>query len=224
MISFGLGLEHVLNTKPFKMVFLSSFRILLWGLVLFTEHRVQMGMGGQHSTGPLAEAPTLPLIQELLKEAPGKQQRKPQVPEHPMRYMMELYQRSADAHGYPRENRTIGATMVRLVRPLGNVAKPLKGELQSILSWRERNLGKEGQESEFPVRFHCLVGRLFSWDWFSKNGKLGESWLQSCYHLETQFKNELPWAYLRNISEAPGQLSDVSTSILPKISYCLLYH
>ncbi|KAK1346247.1 LOW QUALITY PROTEIN: hypothetical protein QTO34_000101, partial [Cnephaeus nilssonii] len=110
------------------MVLLSSFRILLlWGLVLFTEHRVQMGTVGQHSAGPLAEVPTMPLIQELLKEAPGKQQRKPQVLEHPMRYMLELYQRSADAQGHPRENRTIGATMVRLVRPLANVAKPLKG-------------------------------------------------------------------------------------------------
>nr|KAF6314911.1 hypothetical protein mMyoMyo1_008686 [Myotis myotis] len=118
----------LLNTKPFKMVLLSSFRILLlWGLVLFTEHRVQMGTVGQHSTGPLAEAPTLPLIQELLEKAPGKQQRKPQVLGHPMQYMLELYQRSADVHGHPRENRTIGATMVRLVRPLANVARPLRG-------------------------------------------------------------------------------------------------
>ncbi|XP_059535291.1 bone morphogenetic protein 15 [Myotis daubentonii] len=118
----------LLNTKPFKMVLLSSFRILLlWGLVLFTEHRVQMETVGQHSTGPLAEAPTLPPIQELLEKAPGKQQRKPQVLGHPMQYMLELYQRSADVHGHPRENRTIGATMVRLVRPLANVARPLRG-------------------------------------------------------------------------------------------------
>ncbi|KAM7045569.1 bone morphogenetic protein 15 [Molossus nigricans] len=109
------------------MVLLSILRILLWGLVLFTEQRVQMAMVGQPSTAPLAEAPTSPLIWELLEEAPGKQQKKPQVLGHPMRYMLELYQRSADARGHPRKNRTIGATMVRLVRPLVNVARPLRG-------------------------------------------------------------------------------------------------
>ncbi|XP_016074008.1 PREDICTED: bone morphogenetic protein 15 [Miniopterus natalensis] len=110
------------------MVLLSIFRIiLLWGLVLFTEHRVQMEKVGQPSTALLAEAPTFPLIRELLEEAPGKQQRKPQVLGYPMKYMLELYQRSADTRGHPRENRTIGATMVRLVRPSANVARPLRG-------------------------------------------------------------------------------------------------
>ncbi|XP_036893656.1 bone morphogenetic protein 15 [Sturnira hondurensis] len=109
------------------MVLLRIVRILLWGLVLFMEHRGQMAKVGQPSTALLAEAPTLPLIQELLEEVPGKQQRKPQVQGHPMRYMLELYQRSADAHGHPKENRTIGATMVRLVRPLANVARTLRG-------------------------------------------------------------------------------------------------
>lgn len=61
------------------MVLLSIFRILLWRLVLFTEHRVHMEKVGQHSTGPLAEVPTLSQIQELLEEALGKQQRKAQV-------------------------------------------------------------------------------------------------------------------------------------------------
>ena len=84
---------------------------------------------GQPSIAHLPEAPTLPLIQELLEEAPGKQQRKPRILGHPLRYMLELYQRSADASGHPRENRTVGATMVRLVRPLASVARPLRGEL-----------------------------------------------------------------------------------------------
>jgi len=120
----------LLNTKLFKMVLLSILRILLlWGLVLFMEHRVQMTQVGQPSIAHLPEAPTLPLIQELLEEAPGKQQRKPRILGHPLRYMLELYQRSADASGHPRENRTIGATMVRLVRPLASVARPLRGEL-----------------------------------------------------------------------------------------------
>ncbi|XP_045747805.1 bone morphogenetic protein 15 [Mirounga angustirostris] len=116
------------------MVLLSILRILLWGLLLFMEHRVQMTEVGQPSIALMADAPSLPLIQELLEEAPGKQQRKPQVLGHPLRYMLELYQRSADARGHPRENRTIGATMVRLVRPLSSVARPLRGP------WRIKTL------------------------------------------------------------------------------------
>ncbi|XP_016008880.2 bone morphogenetic protein 15 isoform X2 [Rousettus aegyptiacus] len=109
------------------MVLLSILRILLWGLVFFKENRVQMANIGQPSAALLAEAPTLPLIRKLLEEAPHEQQRKPEALGHPMQYMLELYQRSADAHGHPRENRTIGATMVRLVRPLANVARPVRG-------------------------------------------------------------------------------------------------
>ncbi|KAM6151713.1 bone morphogenetic protein 15 [Rhynchocyon petersi] len=110
------------------MVLLRILRNLpLWGLVLFIEHMVDTAMVGKPSIGLLAETPTLPLIQELLEEAPGKQQRKPQHLGHPLRYMLELYQRSADPQGHPRENRTIGAKMVRLVRPLASVARPLRG-------------------------------------------------------------------------------------------------
>ncbi|XP_008054125.1 bone morphogenetic protein 15 [Carlito syrichta] len=110
------------------MVLFSILRILLlWKLVLIIEHGAQMAKAGQPSIALLTEAPTLPLIRELLEEAPGKQQKKPQLLGHPLRYMLELYQRSADSHGHPRENRTIGATMVRLVRPLTNAAKPRRG-------------------------------------------------------------------------------------------------
>uniref|UniRef100_G3TNW3 Bone morphogenetic protein 15 n=2 Tax=Loxodonta africana TaxID=9785 RepID=G3TNW3_LOXAF len=110
------------------MVLLSILRtLLLWVLVIFMEHRAQMARVGQPSIALLAEAPTLPLSQELLGEAPSKQQRKPRLLGHPLRYMLELYQRSADQRGHPRENRTIGATMVRLVRPLASVARPLRG-------------------------------------------------------------------------------------------------
>lgn len=133
----------LLNTKPFKMVLLSILRILLWGLVLFKEHRVQMANTGQPSSALLAEAPTLPLIWKLLEEAPDKQQRKPQALGHPMQYMLELYQRSADAHGHPRENRTIGATMVRLVRPLANVARPVRGELSYHTVLEGREMGRK---------------------------------------------------------------------------------
>ncbi|XP_029785316.1 bone morphogenetic protein 15 [Suricata suricatta] len=109
------------------MILLSILRILIWGLGLFLEHGAQMAKVGQPSNALMADAPSLPLIRELLEEAPGKQQRKLPVLGHPLRYMLELYQRSADARGHPRENRTIGATMVKLVRPLANVAKPLRG-------------------------------------------------------------------------------------------------
>lgn len=121
------------------MGLLSILRILLWGLVVFMEHSIQMATVGQSSTALLAESPTLPLIRELLEEAPGKRQRKPWILGHPMQYMLELYQRSADARGHPRENRTIGATMVRLVKPLANVARSLRGP------WHTQTL-------DFPLR------------------------------------------------------------------------
>uniref|UniRef100_A0A8D0V7K5 Bone morphotic protein 15 n=1 Tax=Sus scrofa TaxID=9823 RepID=A0A8D0V7K5_PIG len=138
----------MLLNKSFKMVLLSIIRtLLLWGLVLFMEHRVQMTQVGQPSVALLPEARTLPLIRELLEEAPGKQQRKPQVLGHPLRYMLELYQRSADARGHPRENRTIGATMVRLVRPLVNGARPLRGP------WHIQTL-------DFPLRPNRVAYQL----------------------------------------------------------------
>ncbi|KAM8753443.1 bone morphogenetic protein 15 [Rhynchonycteris naso] len=130
------------------MIPLCILRILpLWGLVIFTEHRVQTAKVWQPSTALVPEAPTLPLIRELLEEAPGKQQRKPRVVGHPMRYMLELYQRSADAHGHPRENRTIGATMVRLIRPMVNVARPLRGP------WHIQTL-------EFPLRSNQVAYQI----------------------------------------------------------------
>uniref|UniRef100_H0V5N3 Bone morphotic protein 15 n=1 Tax=Cavia porcellus TaxID=10141 RepID=H0V5N3_CAVPO len=45
----------------------------------------------------------------------------------PLQYMLELYQRSADSDGHPRKNRTVGATMVRLVMPSANIARHLRG-------------------------------------------------------------------------------------------------
>lgn len=135
----------LLDTTPFEMVLLGILTILFLGLGLFMEHGVQMAKVGQPSNALMADAPSLPLIRELLEEAPGKQRKKPPVLGHPLRYMLELYQRSADARGHPRENRTIGATMVRLVRPLANVAKPLRGELL-YCPGRKRNGGKECRE------------------------------------------------------------------------------
>ncbi|XP_048192617.1 bone morphogenetic protein 15 [Perognathus longimembris pacificus] len=129
------------------MVFLTILQILFWGLVFFMEHRVQMVKAEQPSVAPLAEDPALPLIQELLEEAPGKQQIKPWPQGYPLRYMLKLYQRSADLHGHPRENRTIGATMVRLVRPLANVARPLRGP------WHIQNL-------DFPLASNQVAYQL----------------------------------------------------------------
>lgn len=107
-----------------------------------------MAKVGQPFNALMADASSLPLIRELLEEAPGNKQRKPQVLGHPLRYMLELYQRSADARGHPRENRTIGATMVRLVRPLANVARPLRGELSyhTVLEGREMGGGRKSVE------------------------------------------------------------------------------
>lgn len=120
------------------------------------EHSVQMATVGQSSTALLAESPTLPLIRELLEEAPGKRQRKPWILGHPMQYMLELYQRSADARGHPRENRTIGATMVRLVKPLANVARSLRGELSYHTVLEGREVGRKSVER--ICEFNLLSG------------------------------------------------------------------
>lgn len=109
------------------MAFLTILRILLWGMVLCMEHGVQMAKAGWPPTALLADDPTLPSILDLAKEAPGKDMKRwPQG--YPLRYMLKLYQRSADPHGHPRENRTIGAKMVRLVKPSANAVRPLRGE------------------------------------------------------------------------------------------------
>ncbi|XP_077002234.1 bone morphogenetic protein 15 [Tamandua tetradactyla] len=130
------------------MVLFSILRILLvWGLMIFVEHRVQMARIRKSTIALLAKAPTLPLIQELLEEVPGKQQRKPRLLGHSLQYMLELYQRSADRYGHPRENRTIGATMVRLVRPLTSVARPLRGP------WHIQTL-------DFPLRPNQVAYQL----------------------------------------------------------------
>ncbi|XP_004713193.1 bone morphogenetic protein 15 [Echinops telfairi] len=127
------------------MVLLSILKtILLWKLIIFMEHRVQMARVGQPL---LAEGPALPLIQELLEEAPSRQQRKPRFLGHSLQYMLELYQRSADPWGHPRKNRTIGATMVKLVRTLASVARPLGG------SWHVQTL-------DFPLRPNRVTYKL----------------------------------------------------------------
>lgn len=86
-----------------------------------------MAKPGWPSTALLADDPTLPSILDLAKEAPGKEIK--QWPQgYPLRYMLKLYHRSADPHGHPRENRTIGAKMVRLVKPSANTVRPPRGE------------------------------------------------------------------------------------------------
>ncbi|XP_040589668.1 bone morphogenetic protein 15 [Mesocricetus auratus] len=108
------------------MALLTILRILFWGMVFFMEHRVQMAKAGWPSVTLLADDPILPLNLDLAKEAPDKEMKsRPQG--YPLRYMMKLYQRSADLHGHPRENRTIGAKMVRLVKPSANAVRPLRG-------------------------------------------------------------------------------------------------
>lgn len=97
------------------------------------EHSVQMAKIGHPSLALRAEAPTLPLIWELLQEVPGKEEKHPRVLGHSLRYMLELYHHSADPRGHPRENRTMEATMIRLVRPSANIAKPVRGELHIFI-------------------------------------------------------------------------------------------
>ncbi|XP_005337556.2 bone morphogenetic protein 15 [Ictidomys tridecemlineatus] len=117
------------------MVFPNTLRILLWGLVLSLKHGVQMEKLNHPSIIPLPmEFPTSPQYHELVEEEPQNQQREPQLGVYPLQYMLELYQRSVDPDGRPRKNRTIRATMVRLVRPLAYVARPKRG------SWHMQTL------------------------------------------------------------------------------------
>ncbi|XP_004646321.1 bone morphogenetic protein 15 [Octodon degus] len=118
------------------MIVLNTLRLLLlFGLMLYLEERVQMAEVEQPSITFLADSPTLPptttpvmpLVEKLLEEAPRKEQRKPYLQGPPLQFMLELYQRSADSDGHPRENRTIGATMVRLVMPSTDVSRHLRG-------------------------------------------------------------------------------------------------
>ncbi|KAK7799554.1 hypothetical protein U0070_003351 [Myodes glareolus] len=108
------------------MAILTILRILFWGMVFFMEHRIQTAKAGWPSITLLADDLSLPLNLDLAKEAPGKGM-KPRPQGYPLRYMLKLYQRSADLHGHPRENRTIGAKMVRLVKPSANAVRPLRG-------------------------------------------------------------------------------------------------
>lgn len=122
-----LSRNPLTSTKLFKMAILTILRILFWGMVFFMEHRVQIAKAGWPSITLLADDLSLPLNLDLAKEAPGKEiKSRPQG--YPLRYMLKLYQRSADLHGHPRENRTIGAKMVRLVKPSANAVRPLRGE------------------------------------------------------------------------------------------------
>ncbi|XP_021009759.1 bone morphogenetic protein 15 [Mus caroli] len=128
------------------MALLTIFRILLWGMVLFMEQRVQMAKPGWPSTALLADDPTLPSILNLAKDAPGKEMK--QWPQgYPLRYMLKLYHRSADPHGHPRENRTIGAKMVRLVKPSANTVRPPRG------SWHVQTL-------DFPLASNQVAYEL----------------------------------------------------------------
>lgn len=135
------------------MALLTILRILLWGMVLFMEHKVQMAKVEWPSTTLLAENPTLPSSLDLAKEAPGKEMK--QWPQgYPLRYMLKLYQRSADPHGHPRENRTIGAKMVRLIKPSASAMRLLRGEFLHHATQQGREEGKSVDGNEF---WWCVI-------------------------------------------------------------------
>ncbi|XP_004453213.1 bone morphogenetic protein 15 [Dasypus novemcinctus] len=180
------------------MLLFGILRVLLVsGLVIFVEHRVQMARVRESSIALLAETPTLPLIRELLEEAPGKQQRKPWLLGHPLRYMLELYQRSADLHGHPRENRTLGATMVRLVRPLTRIARPFGGP------WFIQTL-------DFPLRTNRVAYQLVRATVVYHHQLHLAHFHLSC-HVE-------PWVEKRSINHFPSSKRISSEpSLLPKV-------
>ncbi|XP_058052762.1 bone morphogenetic protein 15 isoform X2 [Ahaetulla prasina] len=69
-----------------------------------------------------SEAPSLPLIQMLLSQAPprswllGGSRRR--ASGQPLRYMRNLYRSVADRHGRPRRDERLSSNTIRLVRPL----------------------------------------------------------------------------------------------------------
>lgn len=79
----------------------------------------------------LPAAPPLPLLQALQLRAPGS----PGWPagpasRQPLRYMLNLYRRTADHEGRPRHGRSLGTNTVRLVQPSSHGGQPWAGKEQ----------------------------------------------------------------------------------------------
>ncbi|XP_075429727.1 bone morphogenetic protein 15 [Ascaphus truei] len=89
------------------------------------------GNGGR----ALERSPSLPLIRALLEHGPIAPRRalKQELSPHHLRFMLELYRRSADGDGRPRVGRQAGPA-VRLVRPVGQSSLSVTG------SWHVQTL------------------------------------------------------------------------------------
>lgn len=118
--------------------------------------------------------PVMPLVEKLLEETPGKEQRKPDLQRPPLQYMLELYQRSADSDGHPRKNRTVGATMVRLVMPSANIARHLRGEFLGPHTGELGEVEKSAEDKEYnqPLLF---AGGLLPQAWNQRVPSLGKA-------------------------------------------------
>ncbi|XP_053569632.1 bone morphogenetic protein 15 [Bombina bombina] len=84
-------------------------------------------VAGEGGVNVLARSSSLPLIQTLLDHGPLKEQMaaRHELSLQHLRFMLELYRRSADGHGRPRANHHAGVA-VRLVRPIRQASPVLK--------------------------------------------------------------------------------------------------
>ncbi|KAM3910588.1 bone morphogenetic protein 15 [Leptodactylus fuscus] len=104
--------------------------LLFWLLIVVSPPA--MGMKGLES---IMRSHSLPLIRTLMDHGPLKSRMaaKRDLSRQHLRFMLELYKRSADGDGRPKANRPAGAA-VRLVRPVSQA--PFISEKQ----WRIQNL------------------------------------------------------------------------------------
>lgn len=89
-------------------------------------------------TPAASRAPSLPLMQILLSQAPprswlpGGSRRR--ASGQPLRYMRNLYRSVADRHGRPRRDERLSSNTIRLVRPSAKARQAGAGELGPGLS------------------------------------------------------------------------------------------
>lgn len=117
----------------------------LWGLLLFAVlFSLELSWGEEEKElGALAGTPPMPLIQELMEQAPTawpQGRLKKMTGGQPLRYMLNLYRSFADHNGRPRQDYRLDTNAVRLVRPSGKRKQSGASELLSSGESREQSL------------------------------------------------------------------------------------
>ncbi|XP_006268215.1 bone morphogenetic protein 15 [Alligator mississippiensis] len=124
----------------------------LWGLLLFAVlFSLELSWGEEEKElGALAGTPPMPLIQELMEQAPTawpQGRLKKMTGGQPLRYMLNLYRSFADHNGRPRQDYRLDTNAVRLVRPSG------KRKQSGASPWRTQTL-------DYHLKVHPEVEHL----------------------------------------------------------------